>query len=351
MKIITGVVLAALIAVGGYFGYQRYEHAQLISAITPHVKNVSIRVQNSTRYETDTDSKATFKEVFERLESDIAEIEKHLIEVQTLTTLNTAAIAEPTVVYLKSSQEYLRALLQKFRRRLELSSAEDRLYETYADLQSSNAYDYEYAKKRFDKAIEELEGARIELLDAKPELVASAKKLIVSSTALQDTLAADSLVPVAQLNTVAEKNSLTMPKSASSPEPPNNSPDIENVQTKFIELGQLTSNLMREDDAVRNLQVSISLKVTRPHLEEMIEECKPDILHRVDMLLQNKRPSDLAALEGKELLAQQIRAHVEYALGLRKTDPITTEQSAAPIEPNTGKSGIADVLFTTFTIQ
>ena len=206
MKLVIAALLAGAFAVSCYFGYQKYENVQLIAAITPHVKNASIRVQNSTRFETEPDSKATFKEVFERLESDIAEIEKHLIEVQTLTNPKTAAVAEPSVKYLKDSQEYLRALLQKFHRILKLSSASDRTNEAVADMRSSSGYSFDYASRRADKAIEELKEAESEAKAARPELAAAAKKLIQSSTALQGTLAADSLVPVAQLQAVIEKN-------------------------------------------------------------------------------------------------------------------------------------------------
>lgn len=123
------------------------------------------------------------------------------------------------------------------------------------------------------------------------------------------------------------------------------------VPPKFVDLGQFTANLMHEEGD-RYLQVAISLKITKSELEEKIKENKPEILHRVNMLLQSKRPSELATFDGKEMLAQQIKAQVEYVLGLRKTAPaIGTEQSAAPIEPSAGKDGIADVLFTSFIIQ
>lgn len=123
------------------------------------------------------------------------------------------------------------------------------------------------------------------------------------------------------------------------------------IPPKFVDLGQFTANLMHEEGD-RYLQVSISLKITKAELEEKIKEAKPEILHRVNMLLQSKRPSELATFDGKERLAQQIKAQVEYVLGLRKIAPvISSEQSVAPIESSVGKSGIADVLFTSFIIQ
>lgn len=124
------------------------------------------------------------------------------------------------------------------------------------------------------------------------------------------------------------------------------------IPPKFVDLGQFTANLAREDED-RYLQVAISLKVTKPELEEKIKESKPEILHRVNMLLQSKRPSELSTFDGKENLAQQIKAQVEYVLGLRKIAPvISAEQSAVlPVAASASKSGISDVLFTSFIIQ
>jgi flagellar FliL protein len=119
----------------------------------------------------------------------------------------------------------------------------------------------------------------------------------------------------------------------------------------FVDLGQFTANLMHEEED-RYLQVTISLKLTKPELEEKIKETKPEILHRVNMLLQSKHPSELSTIDGKERLAQQIKAQVEYVLGLRKVAPvISSDPSTAAIEPSTGKSDLADVLFTSFIIQ
>lgn len=121
---------------------------------------------------------------------------------------------------------------------------------------------------------------------------------------------------------------------------------------KFVGLGTFTANLMQEDGD-RYLQVAISLKVTRPELEEKIKAHNPEVLHRINMLLQSKRPSDLADFAGKERLAMQIKGQVEYVLGLRKTAPIirANQAEASPGETDTAKGGIADVLFTSFIIQ
>lgn len=137
------------------------------------------------------------------------------------------------------------------------------------------------------------------------------------------------------------------------------------VPPKFVELGTFTANLIHEEGD-RYLQIAISLKVTKPELEEKIKANNPEILHRVNMLLQSKRPSELATIAGKEKLAQQIKAQVEYVLGFSKTPPVisseqpettqdagehTAPPAPATTEKHESKSGVAEVLFTSFIIQ
>lgn len=131
------------------------------------------------------------------------------------------------------------------------------------------------------------------------------------------------------------------------------------VPATYVDLGTFTANLVQEEGD-RYLQVGISLKITKPELAERIKASTPEILHRVNMLLQSKRPSVLATVEGKQKLADQVKAQIEYVLGYRKTVPlIVTEQAASetPETPETPagdhviKTDIAEVLFTSFIIQ
>ena len=142
---------------------------------------------------------------------------------------------------------------------------------------------------------------------------------------------------------------LLLKPSTSKPELEEKAPATKTVS--YIELGTFTANLIQEEGD-RYLQASISLKITKPELAEKIKISNPEILHRVNMLLQSKRPSELASFEGKQKLADQIKAQVEYVLGLRKIAPvINPEQAAVPIESSGSRSGITDVLFTSFIIQ
>lgn len=169
----------------------------------------------------------------------------------------------------------------------------------------------------------------------------SKKKLILFITAVVLLMGGGAAAFLLLNPAPAPKHGSATPAEAAHPE----------IPPKFVDLGQFTANLTREEED-RYLQVAISLKVTKPELEEKIKESKPEILHRVNMLLQSKRPSELATFDGKENLAQQIKAQVEYVLGLRKIAPaISSEQSAVPIATSPNKSGITDVLFTSFIIQ
>lgn len=127
----------------------------------------------------------------------------------------------------------------------------------------------------------------------------------------------------------------------------------------YVELGTFTANLIREEGD-RYLQVAIALKLTKPDIEEKIKSSRPEILHRVNMLLQSKRPSDLATVEGRDLLAQEIKEQIEYVIGLRKVAPVIGNTSPEAVQgesapSQTGlvkiRSDLAEVLFTSFIIQ
>lgn len=120
---------------------------------------------------------------------------------------------------------------------------------------------------------------------------------------------------------------------------------------KFVELGTFTTNLAPEEGD-RFVQVVISLKISRPELEEQINASKPEIMHRVNMMLQSKMPSELVNVEGKARLAEQIKVQIQHVLGLRKTAPTigSPQMDAAPADPKV-KGGLDEVLFTSFLIQ
>lgn len=127
----------------------------------------------------------------------------------------------------------------------------------------------------------------------------------------------------------------------------------------YVELGTFTANLVHEEGD-RYLQVAISLKLTKPELEEKIKLSKPEIMHRVNMLLQSKRPSELSTVEGRETLAEEVKGQIEYVMGFRKvapvigaTQPEDVQGESAPVKTQQPKirSDLSEVLFTSFIIQ
>lgn len=120
---------------------------------------------------------------------------------------------------------------------------------------------------------------------------------------------------------------------------------------KYVDLGTFTANLVRED-VDQYLQVAITLKLTRPELEDKVKNSSPEIMHRVNMLLQSKRASELVTYEDKMKLGRQIKEQVEYVLGSRKKPPlISSDQTEAAQTEVVKRSGVAEVLFTSFIIQ
>jgi flagellar protein FliL len=145
---------------------------------------------------------------------------------------------------------------------------------------------------------------------------------------------------------------------------------------KFVVLEPFTLNLQREEGD-QFLQVGITLKVMEPEgkseLEEKIKLHMPEIRSRLLLMLSNKRASELAPVEGKKKLAQEIVAETSAVLGLRApalpkpaahesaasaAEAPAAEGAAAPAEAasaaaqgNAGEGGTIDVLFTTFIIQ
>jgi flagellar FliL protein len=127
------------------------------------------------------------------------------------------------------------------------------------------------------------------------------------------------------------------------------------IPPTYVALGKFTANLLREDSSDRYLQVAISIKISKPELEDAIKARNPEILDHVNMLLSSQRPSVLATIAGKQKLARDIKTQIELVLGLSHTIPGSeqTQSASAPaaITSQQPDSGIAEVLFTSFIIQ
>ncbi|WP_250532596.1 flagellar basal body-associated protein FliL [Caballeronia sp. AZ10_KS36] len=102
----------------------------------------------------------------------------------------------------------------------------------------------------------------------------------------------------------------------------------------FFPLESLTVNLQADDGIMHYLRVGLTLKLKDEKGQAALTERMPEIRSRILLLLSAKHPDDLAGIDGKRKLADELRATVEAAAS-------TPEQPAH----------IQEVLFTEFVVQ
>lgn len=292
-------ILAAVILLIGamsYMGYVRYERIRLVDAISPHIKNTSLRVANSARYEIESDAKITYKELFEKLESDITEIDKRLIDVQTLASPKTATLTDPAINYLKASQEYLRALLQKYRKGLALSSARGWAQKMIEEYNASSGYGADFAKRGAEKAIKEYGEAEKEFNAAIPELRAITQKLKEARIAAGKNLPDDALIQVAQLDAVIANNAQKTEDSATS----------QNDTSKTIlELEPFVVNIS-DPGKKRYVKVKLAIELNSKELLEKAKRLSPKFRDTIIIKLTELSGDDLMSSERKIKLREEL---------------------------------------------
>jgi hypothetical protein len=204
-KSIIGLVVGVILIIAGVFLYKANQLSQYKAALVPMVKNASIRVTNSSRLDLAASS-VTYKELFERLDTDVSEIEKRVIDVQSATSTATAKISEPAIAYLQSCQEFSRALSQKYRKQFSLSNAIDRSTESVAAAKNSNGYGAQYARERMDRTFVEMTKASKEYNESMTDFLAATKKLKAARAAIVSDFQEDALIPAGQLDQVIAKS-------------------------------------------------------------------------------------------------------------------------------------------------
>ncbi len=202
------VIAAAIVIAAGYTGFLKYEQHKFVESITPYVKNASLRLANVMRYEQE-ETNITYNELFEKLESNIAEIDKRILDVQTISTSSNKEVTDPVLEYLKGSQEFIRALLSKYRKQIALSSASDWATSSIESIRDAGSYDgLVYASKAADKAIKELGEAEKEYNESIPDVRNATNKMKKVRTNLAASMPSDALVDAAIFEAVAKKNKI-----------------------------------------------------------------------------------------------------------------------------------------------
>lgn len=101
----------------------------------------------------------------------------------------------------------------------------------------------------------------------------------------------------------------------------------------FVPLDAFTVNL-KSDDGDRFLHTGLSLKVADADTQARLAQYQPEARSRILLLLSSQQPVDLATVEGKRKLAQDIQAAISQ-----------------PFAPSLPPQKILDVLFTSFVVQ
>lgn len=103
----------------------------------------------------------------------------------------------------------------------------------------------------------------------------------------------------------------------------------------FVSLDPFVVNLSPEEGD-RYLQVVMALRVPDAKTGDNLRNFMPEIRHRINLLLSSKLPSEVATLQGREDLAEQIAGEINRVLGAPPGGP------AGPVQA---------VLFNSFIVQ
>ncbi|PCE26338.1 flagellar basal body-associated protein FliL [Paraburkholderia acidicola] len=102
----------------------------------------------------------------------------------------------------------------------------------------------------------------------------------------------------------------------------------------FFPLEPMTVNLQSDDGQQHYLRIGLTLKLNDQRTQDHLTEHMPEIRSRVLLALSNKHPDELAPLDGKRALAQELKTLIEQ-----------------PTEPGGQPARVQDVLFTEFVVQ
>lgn len=102
----------------------------------------------------------------------------------------------------------------------------------------------------------------------------------------------------------------------------------------FVPLDPFTVNLQHDDTNPQYLQVGLAIKVSESSVGDAIKQRTPEIRNRVLLLLSGKKASEIATLEGKKTLSEELVREISTPL-------------AGSVHPD----AVEAVLFTSFVIQ
>lgn len=168
-KVVIAVFFAVLLVGGAATGWLKYSEYQNRLAARPAIKITSAYLSQMATYHA-SDSNITFGEYFDKAKTAIDEIDKKLIELNSLDLRYAKDDLSLAAEYMRQARELIRDMSALMRASMNVSSAEekaDKLRDERYD--SDNEYIQAYAEKGYAKA-----------LDEQKEALEKAKKLIGS---------------------------------------------------------------------------------------------------------------------------------------------------------------------------
>lgn len=125
----------------------------------------------------------------------------------------------------------------------------------------------------------------------------------------------------------------------------------------FVNLDTFTVNL-QPDDGEKYLQVMAVLKVDDPRAADSVKTYMPEIRHRLLALLASKKASEISTTQGREALAEEMRAVANRILGIasgtlsKRSDAGKDKAAGQGTPARTAVQGpIQSVFFTSFIVQ
>lgn len=215
MRIVAIAVLALCLAAAAYLGYEHYEDARYVAAITPLIRNASLRIDNAVRMVTVGEGNLTVGEALARFQSDIAEIDKLVLEVQMVPTSAPHSTTAPALAYLRSGQALLRAMASQ-QRNLVAFASQSAIPDQPA--YGSSAVVNEFARRMRAQAVQAAEEQGRNMREAFVAVIVAATELATARSRLEGKVAEDAIFGRAGVEDVAKRADemlrLTAPRSS-----------------------------------------------------------------------------------------------------------------------------------------
>jgi flagellar FliL protein len=102
----------------------------------------------------------------------------------------------------------------------------------------------------------------------------------------------------------------------------------------FFPLESMTVNLQSDDGQQHFLRIGLTLKLGDAATQQELTDHMPEVRSRILLALSNKHPDELAPLDGKRALAEELKTLISQP----------GDKGSAPVR-------VLDVLFTEFVVQ